>query len=153
MRGVSFRIPSEYNKYLWKIFECVDYSKYTWYISQDEILYFDEREGKASSNFFQKKVLTGKEFQECITKTDYYIYLVNIQAYPTNGEKIDIVTYDDFKKSKCEILFLCADSEYIDLYSKNDEYTKKVFDLCIRNEWKDVKYITDMNDERTGLSL
>lgn len=153
MRGTRFFIPNEYNKYLWEIFKFVDLLKYTWYISQEEILYFNEKEGKVCSDFFTSHTLTGSQFKECINKTNYYLYSVNIQAYPIGTEKEDIFTYDDFIKSKCEILLLCADAKYVDLYSKDEEYLKNIYDMCIRNKFENVEYITHENDERTGLRI
>ena len=153
MRGVTFRIPNEYNRYLWEIFKFIDFSKYTWYIHQHEIFYFNKEEGRICSNFFRSNILSGTEFKEYITKTDYYIYLANIQAYPKNSEKENIITYTDFIKSKCEIVLLCADSTYAHLYSKNKEYIKNVYELCVKNRFENVEYITDENDERTGLNL
>lgn len=153
MRGVSFLIPNEYNNYLWKIFINLSLSNYTWYIEQEELLYFNEKEGKVCSNLFTSDILTGAEFEKCITKNDYYIHLANIQAYPKNTKKEDILTYEDFIKSKCEMILLCADSEYVDLYSKNKEFLKKVFEMSIQNGFKNIEYITDENDERTALRL
>ena len=52
MRGISFLLDNGYNQYLWKIFQFCDLLNYTWYISQDEILYFDFEKQKVCSDFF-----------------------------------------------------------------------------------------------------
>lgn len=153
MRGISFHIPTKYSRYLWEIFKFINFTEYTWYIDQEEILYFNEKEEIADSDFFTSNILTGAEFKERISRNDYYVYLANIQAYPINAKKEDILTYDDFKKSECEIILLCADSKYVDLYSKSEEYIRNVYDMCIQNKFENAKYITDENDERTGLRL
>lgn len=153
MRGVSFCIPSKYSKYLWDILKFIDFSKYSWFIEQEEILYFNEKKGKPDSDFFTNNILTGDEFKKRITDDDYYIYLANIKAYPVNEKVENIVVYDDFIKGCCEMLLLCADSKYIDLYCKSEEYIKTIYDMSIQNGFENVEYITDENDARTRLRL
>lgn len=87
MRGISFLLDNGYNQYLWKIFQFCDLLNYTWYISQDEILYFDFEKQKVCSDFFTQKILTGREFKDQILKNQYYIYLANIQAYSIGRKK------------------------------------------------------------------
>jgi hypothetical protein len=153
MRGVRFHLLNEYNQYLWEIFKFLDILKYTWYISQTEILYYNKKEGKVCSDFFPSDKLTGAEFKECIARNEYYVYLANIQAYPLNTEREEILTYDEFERSRCETILLCADSIYVDLYSKNKAFLKNVYDMGIQIGFKNVEYITNSNDERTGLRL
>ena len=153
MRGIRFFIPKKYDKYLWRIFELLDCMEYTWYISQDEVFFYDETESKVSNDFFESRSLHSENFIKKIAECNYLIYLVNIQAYPVGALKDNILTYDDFIRSNCEMVLLCVDSKYVDLYSKNDEFTSKVFEMCIQNRFKKVEYITDENDERTRLSL
>ena len=153
MRGISFLLDNGYNQYLWKIFQFCDLLNYTWYISQDEILYFDFENQKVCSDFFTQKILTGREFKDQILKNQYYIYLANIQAYPLGEKKDNIITYNDFEKSKCEIIFLCCDGRYVDLYSKDKQYLEKVFDMCKKSNLTFVEYITDKNDKRREMRI
>lgn len=153
MRGIRFYIRKEYGKYLWEILKPIDFLKYTWYVDQDEILFFNKKEGKVFNNFFTRDIFTGEEFKKCITKDNYFICSVNIQAYPIDDPKDNILSYDDFKKSKCEILLLCVDSKYVELYSKNDIFIKRLFHMCMQNEYQNVEYITDENDDRAELRL
>lgn len=153
MRGIRFLVNNEYSDYLSKILECTDIIKYTWYIDQDEILFFDDNKGAVSNDFFDKSVLTGKELNEYIKRKNYCVISANIKAYPSDELKNDIKTYDDFKRSKCEIILLFCDVIYVDFYCKNNEIIKKVYEVCKRNKFKDVEYITDENDCRTRLSV
>lgn len=153
MRGVRFCIPNEYAQFLWEILKFINFENYTWYSEQVEILYFNEMEGKACNDFFASDCLTGAEFKERITREDYYLSSVNIKAYPLNAKKESILTYDDFSKSQCEIIVLCTDSEYVDCYSKNEAFCEKVYTMCLQHGFQNVEYITEINDERTGLRV
>jgi len=157
MRGIRFFVPKKYDKYLWRIFELLDCMEYTWYISQDEVLFFDETERKVRNDFFENWSLNGEDFIKKIVECNYFICSVNIQAYPVGALKdnisISISTYNDFIRSNCEIVLLCVDSKHVDLYSKNQVFTSEVFEMCNQNSFENVEYITDKNDERTRLSL
>lgn len=153
MRGIRFFIPKKYDKYLWRIFELLDCMEYTWFVDQDEVLFFDETESKVRNDFFENWSLRGEDFVKKIVECNYYIYSVNIQAYPVGALKDNISTYNDFIRSNCEIVLLCVDSKHVDIYSKNQAFTDKVFEMCKQNSLGNAEYITDENDERTRLSL
>ncbi len=153
MRGIRFRVPTEYNKYLWIIFQRIDIDSYVWYVSQDEILYFDIETQKVRGDLLKQRVYLGSELKKELTSTDYLINLANIQAYPIGSSKEDVCFYSDFLSSKCELVFLCADCNYIDIYCKNLDFINIIYNICLENHFSDIEYITDENDTRTRLML
>lgn len=153
MRGVRLKLPIEYNKYLSLLLAPINFNLYNWYVCQDEIVFFDELTQKPCTNMLNKDKYSGDEFKKVIDSKDYLIYLANIQAYPIGAAKSEIRTYDDFMKSKCRLIFLCADSEFVDIYCKDKDVIKEIYKICISHEFSEVDIITDDNDFRTRLML
>ncbi|MGQ0416420.1 DUF2691 family protein, partial [Bacillus sp. HC-TM] len=78
--------------------------------------------------------------------------LQSLTAYPKGEKAIDIETYEEFKESKCELIVLAVDAQYIQIYVKD----QKAIELMYENARKQgfyVKYVTDENDGRTRLSV
>lgn len=153
MRGVRLKLPVEYNRYLSLLLAPIKFTSYDWYVSQDEIVFYDELTRKVCNDMLNKDEYPGDEFKKVIANKDYLIYLANIQAYPMGATKSEIRTYDDFVKSKCQLVFLCADSEFVDIYCKDKDVIKEIYNICISNDFNEVEFITDDNDVRTRLML
>lgn len=152
MRGIRFTTPNKYDKFLYLIFKNVPFDQYAWHVDQTEIIYYDKIHNRVSEDFFNHKILSGSDFKEAILRDNYYVYLANIQAYPLNSSHDSILSYYDFLRSKCQILLLCADATYYDLYCKNQSLLNDIYMAC-KFVFKDTEYITAENDSRTILRL
>lgn len=152
MRGIRFIAPNRYDKFLCYIFEKVPFEQYTWYVDQTEIIYYDKTIQKASENFFNSRIMSGHDFKLAISREDYYVYLANIQAYSVYSPYCTISTYEDFLKSNCEILLLCADTVDYNIYCKSPPILTQMHSIC-KCLFQNVEYITDENDSRTRLRL
>lgn len=90
---------------------------------------------------FEKDWISGTEFFREINTKSYYLIFVGIQAYPVGKNKTQIKTYNDFLNSECEMVFLCVDSIYVQIYSKNEQLLNKILGNCKRFQFE-VKEIT-----------
>lgn len=65
----------------------------------------------------------------------------------------DIHTYNDFLKSDCEILMLINDTDYFDLYLKDEELIYVIYNHLKSHCFKNINYITDENDCRKKMNV
>ena len=154
-RGVSFELSANYEAHFDKLFKKIDLSQYAFYLSDNEILYFNEKIGRADNKgLFDVGRYDGVEFEGLIKDKDYYVIHARIFATPLD-QKIDpdnIRHYEDFVNSPCEIAFLCADS-FVELYAKDEAVVEKIASNCKTNNLQGIEYITDENDCRTGFYI
>lgn len=149
IRGVSFRIEQKLSCVLWNILKCIDIKKYYWYIinSQNEIW-----DSSLNNNFFELDIYDGESFFDRI-HNDHRVIFLKLQAYLDYSDFSNISTYKDFYKSTCLFLFLLYDCEFVEIYSKNDDITRLLYNNAKKNRYKDVIYITDKNDGRVGMDI
>ncbi|MDO4563619.1 MAG: DUF2691 family protein [Clostridia bacterium] len=150
MIGLSFILPNMPSDYLYKVFSGVKMSHYKWNIVEDEVLYSDMN--GAEDSLFKSDVVDATQFSLCVSRKDYYLVFLDMKAFPLNCEIKDIQTYDEYLNSSCEIVFLCADSCFVDIYSKNKTVLQKIYDNCVSNDFE-VNIITKENDTRTKMSV
>lgn len=80
--------------------------------------------------------MNGKEFSKCISYSDYYLIFADIHAYPLKGKVKTIETYQDFLVSDCDLVFLCADSEFVEVYCKNKKTLQRIVENCEKYKFK-----------------
>ncbi|EJS57056.1 hypothetical protein ICA_01767 [Bacillus cereus BAG1O-3] len=96
--------------------------------------------------------MVGSALKKLIKDNIYYLLFVDLKAYPKGEVLGEIETYEEFKESKCEVVVLVADGDYIQIYVKNQEEIEMMYENA-RNQGLYVEYITDENDGRTRLSV
>ena len=149
IKGIEFKIPNEYDKYLGKILEKVNDNNYIWKIEEDEI-YLEQNENN-NENLFQNNRYSNVEFQERIFSQNYYMIFANIKMY-LKEDNIEINTYEDFIKSKCILILLVTDNEFVEVYSKDQDILDIIYKNTITNKFEDVMYISNNNYKRKKLS-
>ncbi len=149
IKGIEFKIPNEYDKYLGKILEKVNDNNYIWKIEEDEI-YLEQNENN-NENLFQNNRYSNAEFQERIFSQNYYMIFANIKMY-LKEDNIEINTYEDFIKSKCILILLVTDNEFVEVYSKDQDILDIIYKNAITNKFKDVMYISNNNYKRKKFS-
>lgn len=152
--GFSFAFPNEYDSHLRKIFNNIDYQKYTWYVSDSFILYHNEKKGMADASIFTNGVYYGSCFRNIVSNNAYCIIQARIFAVPKD-EIIDvgtIVNFASYLNSNCEIALLCADY-YVDFYAKNNDILNLVKENCISNSYEQLSDIVVGNDSRTSFYI
>ncbi|MBK5505954.1 DUF2691 family protein [Bacillus sp. TH12] len=151
-RGIFVDIPNENDNLLWKVLKPIDITSFDWRVENEES-YFILPDGLGTELFSEdNKVMSGLELKKLIKDNIYYLIFADLKAYPKGEEVVDIETYEEFKKSKCEVVVLVADGDYIQIYAKNQEEIEMIYENAL-NQGFYVEYITDENDGRTRMSV
>ncbi|MDR1001890.1 MAG: DUF2691 family protein [Oscillospiraceae bacterium] len=145
--GVTFDIEQCTGKMLWQILKCIDIESYIWYVEQDAVY-----TSPSGETFFKKDSYDGSEFLK-LALVDHYIIFLKAGAYLKNGGYFDIKTYEDFVKSDCQLLLLICDCEYVDIYAKDKNISKAIYENAIANNFTNLEYVTEENDGRTGMDV
>ena len=148
MRGISFTITNHSN-ILYQILKCIYIKKYIWYNIESQN---ESWQNTPENNLFDSCYYDGKKFLECI-KSNHFVIFLKLQAYYKNGNFFDIHTYDDFIKSDCQLILLVYDCSYIEIYSKNQDEITAIYNNALKNNYLDIKLITDNNDMRKTFDL
>ncbi len=148
IRGISFLSKASDYKILTKILYGTGYEQYYWSISEDEILIRN-----SAVNIANDKIIKGKQIKQLIEQANNStIISINAKAsyIPYNKE---IINYNDFLESPYQIIFLCSDTIYYEIYSKEIKFIEKIKANAVKNNFLNIEYITDENDGRTSMSV
>lgn len=137
MVGIRFKVRNEYNHIFSKIFENLKFENYRWDIVEDEIYDLD------GENYLDKESYSNREFKKIIEDEIYYPVFANIQIYRTQEKREDIQTYEDFIRSKCQLILLITDNEFVDIYTKNKTWLNTIYQNAINNDFVDIQYIEE----------
>jgi hypothetical protein len=124
-------------------------TKYIWEINEEDIIYTENN--RHIKSFFGSNVINGEEFLKCISRESYYMIFADIKAYYVGDNRININTYGDYLESNCQMILLCADSTFIDFYSKDTAILREVHKNCIDNNFEQVLIITEENNSRVRM--
>lgn len=151
-RGIRFEIPNEYGDFLGIILKPIDIAAFSWQVGSEES--YTVTDGRVDEELFleDKKVMTGIELKSLIQNNRYYLIFADLKAFP-KGKLAEIKTYEEFKKSECEIVLLVTDSCYVEVYCKDQHKIESLFKNAQEFGFEDISHITDENDGRTWLSL
>ena len=138
--GLKIKIKNEYRNYLEKIFSPVHLLQYKWEILTDDILYREN--GQLEQGLFEIGFLDGDSFKKAISRENHYLIFVDIRAYPCNANIANIQTFEDFMKSECQILFMCWDSSYVNIYCKDKKILEALYSNCNKFSCEPVSYIS-----------
>lgn len=148
MRGLRFKIANDYGRYLFCVLEESRMESFYWKISETEI-YADD----ANTLLFKSNCLSGSDFKEAISLYNYYIIFANLQAYSSKKDFVELKTYEDFINSKCSIIILISDCEFVEIYAKSLSVIEKIKSNAQRYNFTEIEYITEENDYRISLSV
>ncbi|GMQ58352.1 DUF2691 family protein [Vallitalea sediminicola] len=152
-RGVRFLVPNEYGHLLQDVLNTIDVEKYFWHIDSDEIYISNDNEGIVDNLFSRdkkKNILSGKKFKKLISENIYYTIFGEFKAFTKDLEVTEINTFEDFRKSKCEIVLLIVDSIYYDIYCKDVNTILSIYESAVQSGYDNVEFI-DEKDTRTRL--
>ena len=147
IRGMSFRAANPDYHVLGKILKNVKIEEYTWYMIEGQSEVWAEAGEEQGNCFFDKAEYQGEEFRLKIQGGAYIIFL-KLEAYSQGKNQVDLCSYEEFQKSGCKILILIYDCEFIEVYVKGEELLERIHQDVIDNQFRDVSYISDCNDER-----
>ena len=99
------------------------------------------------------KIINGKELKQFLEqKRNYSIISINAKASYLPYDKT-IYSYQDFIQSPFEIILLCADDVFYEIYSKDTEFIKRVKEIAVKNNFANIQYIISENDNRSHMSM
>ncbi len=149
IRGVSFSIiPNEQEKLL-NLVRSMNTENYAWsYIaSQSEIITQDQ-----GGNYLEDDSYNGNAVLDLFGENNYIIFL-KLQAYVSQDPDDEIHTYIEFVDSSCQILFLLYDCEFVEIYMKNADSSRRLYENAVLQGFRNVEFITDNNDLREKMDL
>lgn len=149
-RGVSFIIPNKYGSLIYDILKPVCIESYNWFIGADQINIV-ENNCLSNNTLFEQQIIDGCHFYHKIKDNVYYVIFTELKAFPKDDDIDEIVSYDDFIKSKCEIIVLISDCCFVDIYCKDDNLIKKIFENAKIQGYENISYINDKNDSRNRM--
>ena len=112
-------VPNKRSPVLYLITKNIDVKKFFWVLIADDV-------HKRSGGYFLKDRYPGSEFERIIKDEDCYAVFIYLQAYRKEDEIVDIYNYEEFLKSKCELLLFIDDNIYIDIYAKDIKLIEKI---------------------------
>jgi len=149
--GISFEVPNEYGKILGAITTNVDVEKYFWYNVEAFDQTFKQDITPPGDFLFKKETYNGHEFIDIINSHEYYTVFSKLQAYLKEAHYREINTYDEYINSDCEILIIIVDCIFVDIFAKDVGVLKKVEEIAIQKQFKNIVHIETKNIAESGL--
>lgn len=152
-RGIQLQIPNEWGNHLGSVLEPFNINHFDWYIGGEEA--YQDTGGGNFDPMFQGEIygMKGQVLSDILKSGRYYIIFANFKAYPTGTNIGDVLTYEDFLKSQCQLALIVIDSSYVTVYCKDNNMIDDLYMNAIRKGFQKVEYISDENDFRTRLSV
>jgi len=152
-RGIRFEIPNAYGRFLGEILKPMEVSNFDWFIGEEESYFVvDDTLG---DDLFPDVIMgmNGEELQKIIDDNEYYLIFANLKAFPKGSQITDVITYEDYVESECQMVLLVIDSIYVTVYCKDLEKVEELYNHINRQGFESLEYLTDENDTRTILSV
>ena len=141
IRGIKFKIPNKWGYILKDILKDISLENYIVKINEDNEIWIEN-----DKQLLEEKIIEGEKFSKLISKNLYYTIFANMHIYEKESKISNIKTYEQFLKSDCEIIILIIDSIDVCIYVKNKEILNRIELNVKENKFKNIKYITDEND-------
>ena len=144
---IKFCIPNAWNNYLFQILKGIDSEDYLWKIGDEQ-----EVLGHSADPFFTKYFYNGKNFYYKIQNQHYPIF-ADIRLYKVGGDtKFKISNYKDFLKSDCLLILFITDVEFVDIYCKDDNLVKIIYNHAVENQFTNIELIDSDENVRKRFS-
>ncbi|MPN58582.1 hypothetical protein SDC9_206289 [bioreactor metagenome] len=109
-----------------------------------------------STLFPDDNILDDLEFLNIVKRDEeFYTMFLNLRGFKKHNSNFDyekeskkIYSYADFLQSPCQIILLCADVVFYEIYVKNKDVLKQIKLNAEKSNFEDIEYITDENDGR-----
>ena len=138
MYGILFR-TNRADNILKTIFNNVNLRKFEWYNIPEQT---ESYEIPMHTTLLSQRCYSGSDFSKCIAKKHFIVFL-KMQAYLETENFKEIIALDDFNKSKCRLILLIYDCEYVEVYAKDKNIIQSVYSNAIKNNFSDIKLLKD----------
>lgn len=150
-RGIHFKIPNTYGRFLADMLSPIDITSYSWFVGGEES--YRVKNGDLHHPLFPEKTkMDGETFSHLIHQDEQYLIFANLKAF-SKGPVKDIETYEAFRDSNCELTLLIVDSTFVDIYCKDETLLESLYQHALACGFGEVSYLTDANDTRTSLTV
>ena len=104
-----------------KVLKPIHIPSYDWWVGSEES-YLVARGGLDEALFPEEpSVMEGSDLNRLFKANVYYLIFADLKAYLKGEIVLDIETYEEFMESKCEIVVLVADGQYIQIYAEDQK--------------------------------
>lgn len=131
-------MPNGYGKYLQSIFKNIDIKKYNWNVNNSDICLCSNDD--TYCQLLNDGSITGSDLYKKISESECYIISVELSSYESSSGIKPIETYDDFIKSVSNIFLVIYDSEFGEVYAK-DNNSLKTFYTNLKDDKFSPEYI------------
>ncbi|WP_034849949.1 DUF2691 family protein [Clostridium hydrogeniformans] len=145
MLGVRFEIPNEHGNLMHHVLKPINIKNYNWGIGEDVEIYKSSNDDLEDVAIFNKDMVLGDELYEFIKSNICYIIFMDLKAFPIGCETKTIDTYEDFLNSSCEIMLFISDCSYVDIYCKDKNMIKELYNNGLKQNYSSLGYITESN--------
>lgn len=135
IRGLTFEGPNKWYPAIKIITENIDLKKYYWFVADEDVV-----DGQIETGIY-----IGSKFEKVIDG-DYYAISIYLQAYIIEDEYRAYKNFDDYLKSKCELIFMIDDNCYFYILAKDTEIIETIKRNAENNAFHNIQYITDENE-------
>lgn len=140
MKGIKLKIISNESNVLMKILEGIAFNNYSF-----DICNFESYETYMDKNWKElsnEKIIESEDAKErilTINDSRARIEFLELNIRCNNAEKTDIYNYNDFLNSEYETVIKVIDACIVHIYSKNQDFLKKVLSN-LRNYNNSIKF-------------
>jgi len=149
-RGITYEIPNEYGSFIFDILEPLSSLDLLWYVGEQEIYKVEEDKSQNKPLLLNNVTMDSKTFWKSLKGNEYYVIFSDLKAYSTENIT-PIETYKDFLESDCQLVLLIADCTMVTVYCKDPQLLELLYKKANTMNYKNIEYITNENDERTGM--
>ena len=146
MRGIEFESDFGYGDVLNDLFFNISLNDYVFFMVEDEVF----RECGLIEIPSVADVTFLGEMRAC---APYFVFSLNLQAYPIGASKQKINTYEDFEKSPCQFIVLIVDGRSFEIYAKDEQLLLCFIKNIIKLGGKNIKIKTIHEDGRVRMSV
>lgn len=153
IRGISFEIPNKHGRLLGEILKPFETDEYNWLVGGEEAYFIVDGQFEETLFAGAGEIWDGITLKKLLEENEYYIIFQDLKAFPQGKDIVEVKTYEEFLNSDCQLVLLVVDSCFVSIYCKNNKLIEDLFKNAQHRGYDHVRYITDANDTRTGLSV
>ena len=146
IRGLQFELCNQYANYLQEIFRVIGNKNEKYFVLDCEVI------NSSLEYLVQPGVYSYEELIEML-KEEHYIIKAKICISEKCDQMHNIENYKEFQKSNYKGIVLICDSIYTDVYLKENEINIRNIAKKLGAKFKNVKLLTDQNDNRNNFEI
>ena len=150
IRKISFNVSQRnHDNILLQILNGIEESKYYWnYISNQSEVWKNLDGGLV----FEQERYNNHDFFKCLS-SEHFVISIKLQAYKNDDDFSEIHSREDFYDSKCFLLILINDCEFVEIYTKEDSIANCIYKNAMSAHFKKISCISEDFDSRISFDI